>query len=121
MRRAGRLLPLLVLAAAAASPAVAAPAVGRYASELCVALRPQPPSCGPVDAEVFRGNRVLVRIADLVYRLKLNSSQAEVELTHNAMVIDEFVAPYEWAGDDVLQFDDLDKKTRYELRLRERR
>ena len=74
------------------------------------------PTCGPADAQVLRGNRVLVRISDIVYRLKLNSSQAEVVLMHGAMQIDEFVANYEWAG-PALEFVDTDKRTRYELRL----
>ena len=33
--------------------------------------------------------------------------------------IDEFNAPYEWRG-HVLQFDDADKRTRYEVQLGER-
>jgi hypothetical protein len=57
-----------------------------------------------------------VRIADIVYHLQLHSSQLDVVLMHGAMQIDGFVAPYEWAG-QALQFDDLEKRTRYELTL----
>jgi hypothetical protein len=81
-----------------------------------VTLEATPASCGPADAEVLRGNRVLVRISDIVYRLKLNSSQVEVVLMHGALQIDAFVAVYEWEGPN-LAFVDAAKRTRYELRL----
>jgi hypothetical protein len=57
-----------------------------------------------------------VRIADIVYRLQLHSSQVDVVLMHGTMQIDGFFAHYEWAG-DALRFLDLEKRTRYELRL----
>lgn len=104
---------LLATAAAAAQQ----PAAGRYDAQLCVQLGDAAASCGPVDAQVFRGNRVLVRISDIVYHLKLRSSQADVVLMHGAMQIDEFVANYEWEG-ATLAFIDADKHTRYELSLR---
>jgi hypothetical protein len=107
---------VLSLALAASQACAAPPAAGRYQASLCVALGAAEASCGPADAEVFRGNRVLVRISDIVYRLKLNSSQAEVVLMHGAMQIDEFIAVYEWEG-ATLAFVDADKRMRYELRL----
>ena len=115
--------PRLIGAAALAAlvltgPALAGPpAAGRYDAQLCVKLGEAEPSCGAVDAQVLRGNRVLVRASDIVWRLKLNSSQLEVVMMHGAMQIDEFVANYEWAAGPALEFVDADKRTRYELRL----
>jgi hypothetical protein len=106
-----------VLLLAVALPAAAdPPAAGRYDAQLCVTLGATAPSCGPADAQVLSGSRVLVRVSDIVYRLKLNSSQAEVVLMHGATQIDEFVANYEWTQ-AALEFVDADKRTRYELRL----
>lgn len=99
-------------------PAAAGPPVtGRYDAQLCVTLGAAAPSCGPVDAQLLSGNRVLVRASDIVWRLKLNSSQAEVVMMHGSMQIDEFVANYEWAAGPALEFVDADKRTRYALRL----
>lgn len=106
-----------VLAALVALPAAAQPASGRYDAQLCVRLGDASPSCGPVEAQLQQGNRLRVRISDIVYQLKLHSSQADVTLMHGAMLIDEFVAPYEWSG-STLAFVDADKRTRYELTLR---
>ncbi len=92
------------------------PAAGRYDAQLCIALGAAAPSCGPAEAQVQRGNRVLVRVSDIEYRLKLKSSQAEVIMMHGTTQIDEFVANYEWTG-PALEFVDADKRTRYELRL----
>jgi len=102
----------------AAAPALAqqAPATGRYEALMCVTLGDAAANCGPADAQMLRGGRVLVRISDIVYRLTLHSSQAEVVLMHGAMQIDEFIANYEWSG-TTLGFIDADKRTRYELRL----
>lgn len=107
---------VLLLFALSGTAAADSPAAGRYDAQLCVALGDAVPSCGPADAQVLRGNRVLVRVSDIVYRLTLNSSQAEVVLMHGATQIDEFVANYAWAGTE-LEFVDADKRTRYALRL----
>jgi hypothetical protein len=108
-----------IAAAASLSPAVAAaPTVGRYDGQFCVSVAAAAADCGPAQVEVLRPTRLRVRISDIVYHLKLNSSQLEVVLMHGSMQIDEFVAPYDWVG-TALQFDDLDKRTRYELRLAE--
>jgi hypothetical protein len=104
----------------AALAAQAAPAPGGYAGQLCVAVAAASPSCGPAEVEVLRNRQLRVRISDIVYHLKLNSSQVEVVLMHGTMQIDEFVAPYDWA-DEALRFDDIDKRTRYELRLSQRK
>ena len=103
--------------AAAASARAEPPAAGRYDAQLCVTLGAAAPSCGPADAQVLRGNRVLVRISDIVYRLQLHSSQADVVMMHGALQIDGFVANYEWAAGPALEFVDADKQTRYALRL----
>lgn len=98
----------------------AAPGAGRYDGEFCVTIAQQPRSCGPVDVQVLSAQRLTVRVADIAYRLELRSSQLDVVTMHGLMQIDGFVAPYEWLG-DVLQFDDLPKNTRYELRVAERK
>lgn len=110
--------PVVALVAAAAgwTASAAPPDVGRYDARMCVKLGDAMPSCGPVDAQVLRENRVLVRISDMVYQLKLNGGHAEVALMHGAMLIDEFVAAYAWEG-ATLGFVDADKRTRYELTL----
>jgi len=110
--------PLLL--AAAAAGATAPPPLGRYDGQFCVTVATAAASCGPAEVEVLRSSRLRVRISDIVYNLKLNTSQLEVVLMHGTMQIDEFIAPYDWAG-TALQFDDLDKRTRYELRLSERK
>lgn len=99
-----------------AGAVLAAPAKGRYDGELCVSVSGTSPSCGPVGVDVLAGDRLSVRFSDIVYHLRLHSSQVEIVLMHGTMQIDGFVAPYEWL-DRTLQFDDLEKRTRYELRL----
>ena len=112
MRRA----VLLLLALAASAARAGAPAPGRYDGQFCVSVAAAAADCGPARVDVLRHRRLDVRISDIVYRLKLHSSQVEVVLMHGTMQIDEFVANYEWA-DSALQFEDLEKRTRYELRL----
>lgn len=108
---------VLLLGLAASAAGADTPALGRYGGQLCVTVASATAaSCGPAEVDVLRDRELRVRISDIVYRLKLNSSQVEVVLMHGSMQIDEFVAAYDWAG-TALQFDDLDKRTRYELRL----
>ena len=118
----GRLAPCLAAAVLAAGAAHAAPAAGRYDAQLCVTLADQPAACGPAQAQLT-GHRLRVRISDIEYRLDLKPKRAAGELLamlmHGAMQIDEFSAPYEWRG-NTLQFDDADKRTRYEIQLGER-
>ena len=117
MRRVAFLLLVLAASAAAAN----APAPGRYDGQFCVTVASDTAAhCGPAEVDVLRDRRLRVRISDIVYRLTLHSSQVEVVLMHGSMQIDEFVAAYDWAG-NALQFDDLDKRTRYELRLSPRK
>ncbi len=103
-------------------PALGAPASGTYAARLCVSLADQPASCGPAQAQLV-GHRLRVSVSDIEYRLELQPRRPAGDLIallmHGAMQIDEFNAPYEWRG-HVLQFDDADKRTRYEVQLGER-
>lgn len=92
------------------------PALGRHAAELCVATTPAGPSCGPAQVDLQRGGSARVRIDDLVYHLKLHSSQVEVVLMHGAVQVDEFTVPYEWVGRSLTFIDD-DRKVRYEVRF----
>ena len=106
---------LALIAGAAASAAPAAP--GRYEGELCVATRPDaPPSCGAADVEVARGPVVVVRVADIVYRLALGTGRLDLQTMHGRMEIDEFSAAYSWRG-TTLRFQDPDKDVRYEVRI----
>ncbi len=120
MRAAAARAAAMFAAAAIASPALAVPEAGRYDAQLCVATTPAGPSCGPAEVELRANGEARVRVADIVYRLQLNSSQVEVVLMHGTMQLDEFVASYEWVGRS-LQFDDKDKNARYEVRLGARR
>lgn len=112
MRRAA----FLLLALAASAARADTPVPGRYEGRFCVSVGGAAADCGPARVDVLRNRRLNVRIADIVYRLQLNSSQVDVVLMHGTMQIDGFFAPYAWL-DGALQFDDLDKRTRYELRL----
>jgi hypothetical protein len=110
---------VLAILAAAVLPlgaAAAEPSLGRYEGRWCVSVGEAAPDCGPAQVDVLRQRRLDVRIADIVYRLQLNSSQVDVVLMHGTMQIDGFFASYEWVGRS-LQFLDLEKRTRYELQL----
>jgi len=105
-----------VLALLGSASANAAPAPGHYDARLCVATSDAAPSCGPARVDWRSGQRVQVQISDVVYRLKLHSSQLDVVLMQGSMQLDEFSADYAWQG-DTLQFADRDKGARYELQL----
>jgi hypothetical protein len=112
--------PLLLLAAsplaAAPSPPDARPNAGRHAAELCVTTTTAPPSCGPAQADLRSDGTLRLRIDDVVYNLRLRSSQADLVLTHGAVQIDEFSVPYEWVG-STLRFNDDERSVRYEVRF----
>ncbi len=93
----------------------APPAAGGYAAQWCVAVPRAEPACGPARAEWRTRGRATVRIADIVYALRLRTSQVDVILKQGAMQIDAFTATYEWDG-ATLRFVDADKGVRYELR-----
>jgi hypothetical protein len=111
-------LPLLAALplAAAPSPTDARPGAGRHIAELCVTTTTAPPSCGPAQADFRADGTLRLRIDDVVYRLRLHSSQADLVLLHGAVQIDEFTAPYEWVG-STLRFDDGERSVRYEVRF----
>ena len=98
----------------------AAPAPGRYDAQWCVALSEAAPSCGPAQVDWRNGQQVRVQVSDIVYRLKLHSSQLDVVLMQGSMQLDEFSADYAWQG-DTLQFADRAKGARYELQLGSRK
>ena len=83
---------------------------------MCVATSAAPPSCGPAQVDLRRDGTASVRVDDVVYRLKLNSGQVEVVVTHNLVQVDEFTVPYEWVG-SALRFNDDDRHSRYEVRF----
>jgi hypothetical protein len=100
--------------------AYAAPAVGRYEARLCVGTSEAEPTCGPADVDWRSSQQVRVQVSDIVYRLKLHSSQLDVVLMQGSMQLDEFSADYAWQG-DTLQFADRAKGARYELQLGNRK
>jgi hypothetical protein len=114
--RARAIAVAVALPLAGAALAQAAPPSGRYAGELCVATGDAPADCGAVDVTLRGRGRVAVRIADLVYRLTLHSSQLDLVLVHGTVQIDAFTAAYEWQG-RTLHFSDPDKPVRYRVRI----
>lgn len=108
-----------LLALAALEPSAAPlgrPEVGRHAAELCVATLPKARNCGPAQVDMRSDGTLRMRIDDIVYNMKLNSSQVEVVVMHNVVQIDEFTVPYEWVG-STLQFKDDDRSSIYEIRF----
>lgn len=118
LRAARRFLAALpVLASASVVAALAGPpGPGRHAAELCVATLPKPASCGAALADVRADGTLRVRVDDVVYNLRLYSSQVEVVVMHNIVQIDEFRVPYAWVG-GTLQFKDRDRNSVYEIRF----
>lgn len=120
MKRTAAAIAVGALAAAglaqAATDAPGRPANGRHVAQLCVATSDAPPSCGPAQVDLRADGTASVRVDDIVYRLKLDSSQVEVVVMHNVVQIDEFTVPYEWAG-RTLRFADDDRHSRYEVRF----
>jgi hypothetical protein len=96
--------------------AAAPPASGRYDGRFCVATGTAEPDCGPADVIVRGKGQMQVRIADIVYRLQLHSSQLDLVLMHGTMQIDGFTANYEWRG-RALTFSDPAKPVRYRVTL----
>ena len=112
----GALLALASLPLWAALAPAAPTSPGRYVAQLCVTTIPAPPNCGPAEAELRRGGALRVRVDDLVYHLKLHRKQVDLMLMHGAVEVDDFVAPYQWAG-RLLQFIDADRGVLYEVRF----
>lgn len=70
--------------------------------------RPRAADCGPVEVELDRAGRTLVRLSDIVYRLALYGEQLGISMFHGTMQVDGFFAPYRWSG-PLLQFTDTEK------------
>ena len=96
------------------------PAAGQYDAVMCVTVGTTPATCGPVSAAIGEGGLALVRFSDIAYRLQVYADQLGVTLFHGTMQIDGFFAPYQWQG-STLQFNDIEKATRYEMKLGTRR
>ena len=99
----------------AAAP-LARPEAGRHEAQFCVATLPKPPSCGPAQVDLGSDGSLRLRIDDIVYTMRLRSSQVEVVVMHNVVQIDEFTVPYEWVG-STLQFKDDDRNSVYQIRF----
>jgi hypothetical protein len=97
------------------------PAAGQYDAVMCVTVGSTPATCGPITADVGNGGMAaLLRVSDVAYRLEVIADQLGVTLFHGTMQIDGFFAPYQWLG-NTLQFNDIEKATRYEMKLGTRR
>ena len=103
-------------AAMLGSPALAAPAPGRYDATLCVSSGALASSCGPAEVDVRAGGAVWVQVSDIVYRLRVSPRQAVVVVTQGTMQIDAFDTGAEWSGSSLL-FADVDKRVRYEVQV----
>jgi hypothetical protein len=110
----------LALSALAAGATGGKPAAGRWTATLCVWTSHAPPNCGPVQADLAHDGSMQLRVDDIVYHLRLHSSQVDIVLMHGAMQIDEFTVPYMWSG-RTLKFSDDEHDARYELRFPQRR
>ncbi|MFZ2652171.1 MAG: hypothetical protein WA210_18895 [Burkholderiaceae bacterium] len=104
-----------LLLACATVAAAQPPVLGRYTAQFCVAARGVEPTCGPAQIEWRDARHARVRISDIVYTLRLRTSQIDVVLEHGAMQIDGFTAIYEWNG-STLRFVDAEKNVYYEIR-----
>ncbi|MCU0963684.1 MAG: hypothetical protein MUF08_01180 [Burkholderiaceae bacterium] len=96
------------------------PPPGHYDAVMCVTVGGAQASCGPVTADLGGAGQALVRVSDITYRLEIHADQLGVTLFHGTMQIDGFFAPYQWNGSN-LHFSDLEKGTRYEVKLGTRR
>ena len=106
----------ICLAAAVGTPAIAAPAPGRYDATLCVSSAALASSCGRAEVDVRTSGAVWVQVSDIVYRLRMSPGQAIVVVTQGTMQIDEFDTGAEWFG-SALRFADADKQVRYEVQV----
>ena len=115
MRTASRAIALATLAVAACSIVRGAPTDGHWDGELCVATNANPPSCGPADISLARG-QARVQVSDIVYRLTLQDGRLAMVLMHGSMQIDGFDTAFTWK-DRVLQFQDPDRPVFYRIRF----
>lgn len=122
MTRTARLVAALAVFASLGAAAVPAarPAFGRHVVQMCVATSALPPNCGPAQADLRGDGSLQVRVDDVVYNMRLHSSQVEIVVMHNLVQIDELIVPYQWVG-STLQFNDDDRHSRYEVRFPQRK
>lgn len=104
------------LTAVGLAQAAVPPTPGIGTGRLCVATLPKAPSCGPAEVDVQPNGKLRLRIDDVVYDLQLDGERAKVLVTHNAVVIDAFIAPYRWDG-TALRFEDGERRSVYEIVL----
>jgi hypothetical protein len=84
-----------------------------------VATAQAAPSCGPAQAQWRSDGELRLQLADLRYLIQLRGQAASVVLMHGSMQVDEFSAPFEWAG-PTLQLRDTTRQVLYEVRFRAR-
>ena len=117
---------LLALGVGCAVPVAvpgAVPGDGRYDGEMCVATAIVPPTtaqsaaknCSAVEL-LFYAGLLQVRVSDMSYLLFLGEGWLELTLTHGAIQIDAWRAPYHWS-DSTLEFVDLKRSTQYRVRF----
>ena len=115
MLTARRAVALATLTVAACSIVRGAPSDGQWDGELCVATNANPPSCGPAEVSLTRG-QARVQVSDIVYRLTLRDGRLALVLMHGSMQIDGFDTTFTWE-DRVLRFQDPDKPVIYRIRF----
>ncbi len=96
------------------------PARGLYDAVLCVTVGATAASCGPATVDIGGAGQALLRVSDIAYRLEVYADQLGITLFHGSMQIDGFFGPYQWSGHQ-LTFSDVEKNTRYELKVGARR
>ena len=116
----GALLGAAALVLASTGALASVPADGDYAATLCVTVAATPASCGAAEVGLNADTLARVRVSDITYQLWLYPSRVSVVVMHGNMQIHEFESAYAWQG-PLLQFADVAKNTRYEVRLGERK
>ena len=115
-----RLTGLIALAVAgAASARAVGPPPGQGQATLCVSTSSRPANCGPAQSDVAADGSIRLRIDDIVYQMRLRSTQVDIVLMHGSVQIDEFTAPFVWSG-TTLRFSDDERESRYEVRFARR-
>lgn len=110
----------LALTGTGALATTTAPADGHYDGTLCVTVAAAPASCGAAEVGLSADSLARVRVSDITFQLWLYPSRVSVVVMHGNMQIHEFESAYAWQGPS-LQFADVAKNTRYEVRLGERK
>ncbi|MEO8278086.1 MAG: hypothetical protein ABI564_00265 [Ideonella sp.] len=112
-----KIIGVALLVCASVPVFAADPGDGLFEGRMCVramAVDAKAGDCGPVEIAMLSGNRAVVRISDIVYRLQLQTNEVEIVLMQGTVQIDGFSATYEWQGKTLL-FSDPEKGVRYEI------